>query len=85
MCRAPLALALGAVIVLLTWMWISAQVVLLGAEINKILTPARDQAKIETPRENAPRPVVVAAQPVRAPGAWFGLVVGYLIGRRKAR
>jgi len=31
--------ALGGVIVLLVWMWISSAVVLLGAEINKLLTP----------------------------------------------
>src|SRR5206468_12038746 len=39
---------LGAVIVLLTWMYLSSQVVLVGAEINKLLTPAEDKAKIET-------------------------------------
>jgi membrane protein len=32
---------LGGVIVLLVWMWISSIVVLLGAEINKVLTPER--------------------------------------------
>jgi membrane protein len=32
--------ALGGVIVLLVWMWITAAIVLVGAEINKILTPA---------------------------------------------
>lgn len=31
---------LGAVIILLVWMWISSLVLLLGAEINKVLTPA---------------------------------------------
>jgi membrane protein len=31
--------ALGGVVVLLIWMWISAQVILLGAEMNKVLTP----------------------------------------------
>lgn len=31
---------LGGVIVLLVWMWLSSVVVLLGAEINKILTPS---------------------------------------------
>jgi membrane protein len=31
---------LGGVVVLLVWMWISSLVILLGAEINKILTPA---------------------------------------------
>jgi len=32
--------ALGGMIVLILWMWISSMTVLLGAEINKILTPA---------------------------------------------
>jgi membrane protein len=31
--------AVGGVIVFLTWMWVSSQVLLLGAEINKILAP----------------------------------------------
>ena len=43
--------AMGGVIVLLTWMWVSAQVPLLGAEINKILAPAEKReaagAKLE--------------------------------------
>jgi membrane protein len=37
--------ALGGVIVLLVWMWLSAVVLLLGAEINKILTPPREREK----------------------------------------
>jgi len=32
---------LGGIIILLIWMWLSSVVVLLGAELNKILTPAR--------------------------------------------
>ena len=43
--------AVGGVIVLLTWMWVSAQVLLVGAEINKILAPAEKReaagAKLE--------------------------------------
>jgi len=44
---------LGGVIVLLLWMWISGQVVLLGAEINKLLTPREDLDRITTPHETA--------------------------------
>jgi membrane protein len=37
--------ALGGVIVLLTWMWISGQVLLLGAIVNRILTPTAVRAQ----------------------------------------
>jgi membrane protein len=37
--------ALGGVIVLLLWMWISGQVILLGAEINKIIEHASPEGK----------------------------------------
>ncbi len=43
--------ALAGVTVLLLWMWISGQVVLIGAEINKLLTPEADLERIETPIE----------------------------------
>ncbi len=39
--------ALGGVIVMLVWMWISAQVILLGAEINEILERERPRAGAE--------------------------------------
>jgi membrane protein len=56
--------AMGGVIVLLTWMWVSAQVLLVGAEINKILAPAEKreaaaevQARPKSPvRPLTPRP-----------------------------
>jgi membrane protein len=38
--------AMGGVIVLLIWMWVSAQVLLLGAEINKLLAPDEKKAAI---------------------------------------
>ena len=44
--------AVGGVIVLLVWMWVSAQVLLLGAEINKILLAP--QEKRETPARPLP-------------------------------
>ncbi|HEY7957336.1 MAG: YihY/virulence factor BrkB family protein [Polyangia bacterium] len=39
---------LGGVIVLLVWMWLSSAVVLAGAEMNKLLTPAEKLKKSET-------------------------------------
>jgi membrane protein len=56
--------ALGGMIVLLVWMWLSAVVLLVGAEINKILTPSEKLKRSptgETRRgEKEPAP---AAQP----------------------
>jgi membrane protein len=56
--------ALGGVIVLLVWMWITALVVLVGAEINKILTPAaklrREALTGEQALGGGPEPRVVA-------------------------
>lgn len=46
--------ALGGVIVLLLWMWVSAMALMLGAEINKILMPAAEQAKVDTHVTNMP-------------------------------
>ena len=40
--------ALGGVIVLLLWMWVSTMALLLGAEINRILMPADDLRRVET-------------------------------------
>ena len=40
--------ALGGVIVLLLWMWVSALTLLLGAEINKILMPLEDKHRVGT-------------------------------------
>jgi membrane protein len=46
--------ALGGIIILLVWMWLSSVVVLLGAEINKILTPERAlKRESETGEERA--------------------------------
>lgn len=43
--------ALGGVIVLLLWMWVSTMALLLGAEINRIMMPtARTQRAAEAPR-----------------------------------
>lgn len=40
--------ALGGVIVLLLWMWVSAMALLLGAEINRIVMPAEDKREVST-------------------------------------
>ncbi len=41
--------ALGGVIVLLLWMWVSTMALLLGAEINRILMPSEDLSRAEPP------------------------------------
>jgi len=63
--------AVGGVIVLLVWMWVSAQVLLLGAEINKILAPQEKQkpeapALPLPPRRTRKRSPVVAAMAIVA-------------------
>jgi membrane protein len=50
--------ALAGVIVMLIWMWISSEVVLLGAEMNKVLTPPGERP--ERTRDRARRPFVPA-------------------------
>jgi membrane protein len=51
---------LGGVIVLLVWMWLSSIVLLLGAEINKILTPKwrlkESKTGDKTPKKKEPVP-----------------------------
>ncbi|MBJ6764059.1 YihY/virulence factor BrkB family protein [Myxococcaceae bacterium JPH2] len=60
--------AIGGVIVLLLWMWISAQVVLLGAEINAILDrPSQESGSPATPRSNPRTPVTEPPQDGRVP------------------
>jgi membrane protein len=52
--------ALGGVVVLLFWMWISAQVLVLGAEVNSIIEHASPEGKDPGQRdktESRPRPV----------------------------
>ncbi|MDB4929253.1 MAG: Ribonuclease [Myxococcaceae bacterium] len=46
--------ALGSVIVLLLWMWVSAMALMLGAEINKILMPVEDKKDVDTHVANMP-------------------------------
>lgn len=46
--------ALGGVIVLLLWMWVSTMALMLGAEINKILMPPEDKEKTDTYVANMP-------------------------------
>lgn len=46
--------ALGGVIVLLLWMWVSAMALMLGAEINKILMPVDDKVAVDTHVTNMP-------------------------------
>jgi membrane protein len=47
---------LGGIIILLVWMWLSSVVVLLGAELNKILTPAEKLKKLSANGEERPGP-----------------------------
>lgn len=46
--------ALGGVIVLLLWMWVSTMALLLGAEINKVLMPNEDKEHTATHVTNMP-------------------------------
>jgi uncharacterized BrkB/YihY/UPF0761 family membrane protein len=46
--------ALGSVIVLLLWMWVSSMALMLGAEINKILMPVDEAAQVATHVTNMP-------------------------------
>ena len=46
--------ALGSVIVLLLWMWVSSMALMLGAEINKILMPIEEAAQVDTHVTNMP-------------------------------
>lgn len=60
--------ALGGVIVLLLWMWVSTMAFLLGAEINKILMPPDEKARVATHdrREDSPQSQLSEA-PTAAP------------------
>jgi membrane protein len=46
--------ALGGVVVLLLWMWVSALALIMGAEINKILMPVAEKEQIDTHVTNMP-------------------------------
>jgi len=46
--------ALGGVVVLLLWMWVSALALILGAEVNKILMPVGEKEQIDTHVTNMP-------------------------------
>jgi membrane protein len=64
--------ALGGVIVLLLWMWISSIAVLLGAEINAILEPSLQPAEVRQTRPPLcppPTPVHVAPASSTEPAA----------------
>ena len=71
--------ALGGVIVFLLWMWISALVILIGAEINAVLEHASPEGK----RKGAKSMADTAAEPARGrslgrpPGAIRGAGVLY--------
>lgn len=54
--------ALGGVIVLLLWMWVSAMALLLGAEINRILMPVEDKREVTTLDKEQSSTVSVGAQ-----------------------
>lgn len=90
--------ALGGVIVMLMWMWISSQAILLGAEINALLERLAGQ-RPEARAGAEPMPVMPAAFRSGAPlrprrreparlgfgGKLAALAVGVLLERRKAR
>lgn len=81
--------SLGAVIVFLTWLYLSAYVMLFGAELNAILeidcgdpaasAPAAPPAIPSNPAPSAPSAVTVATRL-----GWFSLL-GALLGGRRAR
>ncbi|XXF80665.1 YihY/virulence factor BrkB family protein [Myxococcaceae bacterium GXIMD 01537] len=60
--------AIGGVIVLLLWMWITSQVVLLGAEVNSLLEQHSAEGKAPGAREPG-QPGVVAEAEQRGPEA----------------
>jgi membrane protein len=61
--------ALGSVVVLLLWMWISSLAVLLGAEINAVLEHASTQGKERGGRSTSPAHGHLKAAPAGAPRA----------------
>jgi membrane protein len=67
--------ALGGVIVLLLWMWISAQVLLFGAELNNVIDCTRDCTR--RPPPDAAQPGPPAPPQARRP---FGLDLAVLLG-----
>jgi membrane protein len=67
--------ALGGVIVLLMWMWISAQVILLGAEINALLEHKSPEGKAPgAKRLDEPGPNVTKGELRRAEEAEIALL-----------
>jgi membrane protein len=87
--------AVGGVIVLLVWMWVSSQVLLLGAEINKVLGLAERAAHAKGRAVRAARsvgasgPAAFARSPSSLPRRvrpsrrkrWAGLLLGWLWNR----
>jgi membrane protein len=59
--------ALGGIIVLLVWMWISGVVLLVGAEINKILTPAEKLKRSPTGEATGEKKEDAVARPKGPP------------------
>jgi membrane protein len=85
--------ALAGVIVLMLWIWISSMAVLLGAEINKVLTQDETRARLATPKEprlpetarvqGGPRPRRVQPRPRAAqPGPIAPLLGLWLVWKR---
>lgn len=70
--------ALGGVVVLLLWMWVSAMALLLGAEINKILMPPEVKREVETHVANMPQTAnqqegAPEIEPERRPGEYAAI------------
>ena len=80
--------SLSAVIVLLTWLWLSVYVFLLGAELNSELEKAAEPAPARVPVVAA-RPALPAAVspvvPIAAAAAAGAGAAGFLIGRLRWR
>ncbi len=80
--------SLSAVIVLLTWLWLSIYVFLLGAELNSELEAAAKPVSAQVPlvvASPAPRIAASPAVPIAAAAAAGAGAAGFLLGRLRWR
>ncbi|MEA2162558.1 MAG: rane protein [Thermoanaerobaculia bacterium] len=72
--------AAGSLVIVLLWVYYSAQILLFGAEFTQVYARADGSLKEETKKETAPAPIpVVVLQPVPA-GGFAKLLVGGIAG-----